>query len=186
MRACTRWPARLRAFAGAENNYHYLRSLSPPLVIPHLAISDHGRTERLVHRRRGSMQSKQTTGRANYRKRALEHYHDRLHCWYCGFGFSQILEVAHLDGRRQNNAVANLAMLCPTCQKMLDLGLISKGIVLAMRDRSRIGQWSKRMKDAGKKAAETRKRNGAALRRKRHLAAVRAAKTRKRNRPATR
>jgi hypothetical protein len=68
-------------------------------------------------------------------------------------------------------------MLCPTCQKMLDLGLISKGIVLAMRDRSRIGQWSKRMKDTGKKAAATRKCNVAALQRKRHLAAVKAAET---------
>ncbi len=123
------------------------------------------------------MQPKQPKGHVNYRKRALEHYHDRLHCWYCGFGFSQILEVAHLDGRRENNAVANLAILCPTCHKMLDLGLISKRIVIAMRDRSRIGQWSKRMKDTGKKAAATRKCNVAALQRKRHLAAVKAAET---------
>jgi 5-methylcytosine-specific restriction endonuclease McrA len=63
--------------------------------------------------------------RFNYRGLAFEHYRDRLFCAHCGFGIREVLEVAHLDGHRKNNAVTNLVILCPTCHKMLDLDLIS-------------------------------------------------------------
>jgi hypothetical protein len=92
------------------------------------------------------------------------------------------LEVAHLDCQRQNNEVSNLVLLCPTCHKMFDLDLISTETMLQMRDRPRVVRWSKRMKDAGKKAADSRKRRRLAKRRKRRLAALKAAATRARNR----
>ena len=98
--------------------------------------------------------------RVNYRKLAFETY-DQL-CAHCGFGIPDILEVAHIDGDRRNNDVANLVILCPNCHKMLDLDLISNETIVEMRDRPKIVKWSKRMKDAGEKAALTRKRRTAA------------------------
>lgn len=98
--------------------------------------------------------------RVNYRKLAFEHY-DPL-CAHCGFGIPAILEVAHLDGDRSNNDLHNLAILCPNCHKMHDVALISTETILAMRDRPKMVTWSKRMKDAGAKAAQTRKRRAAA------------------------
>ena len=61
--------------------------------------------------------------RVNYRKLAFAHY-DSL-CAHCGFGIPPVLEVAHIDGDRQNNDITNLVILCPNCHKMLDLDLIS-------------------------------------------------------------
>jgi len=119
--------------------------------------------------------------RINYRKLALEHYHDRLFCAHCGFGIPAVLEVAHLDGCRQNNDVRNLVLLCPTCHKMLDLDLICTETMIQMRDRPRVVRWGKRMKDAGRKAALSRKRRQTARRRKWRLAGQKAAATRKRN-----
>jgi len=119
--------------------------------------------------------------RINYRKLALEHYHDRVYCAHCGFGIVEVLEVAHLDGQRHNNAPDNLAILCPTCHKMHDLDIISTETIIEMRDRPRVVLWSKRMKDAGKKAALSRKRGELARRRKRRLAALKAVATRTRN-----
>ena len=119
--------------------------------------------------------------RVNYRKLALGHYHDRVFYAHCGFGIREVLEVAHLDGCRQNNVVGNLVLLCPTCHKMLDLDLISTEAMIQMRDRPRVVRWAKRMKDAGKKAAISRKKRQAVFRRKRHLAALKAAATRARN-----
>lgn len=98
--------------------------------------------------------------RVNYRKRAFTHY-DPL-CAHCGFGIPAVLEVAHLDGDRNNNDIANLVILCPNCHKMHDLDLISTPTIIAMRDRPKIVKWSKRMKDAGQKAALTRLRRAAA------------------------
>ena len=118
--------------------------------------------------------------RVNYRKLAFEHYRERLFCAHCGFGIPEVLEVAHLDGQRHNNDVANLVILCPTCHKMLDLDLISTETITLMRDRPRVVRWSKRMKDAGKKAALSRKKRQAAQRRKWRLAGLKAAATRRR------
>ena len=95
----------------------------------------------------------------NYRKLAFEKY-DPL-CAHCGFGVPAVLEVAHLDGNRANNELSNLAILCPNCHKMHDLDLISTETIILMRDRPKIVTWSKRMKDAGKKAAIQRRRNAA-------------------------
>ena len=92
--------------------------------------------------------------RINYRKLAFETYPPV--CAYCGFGITAVLEVAHIDGNRQNNDVANLVILCPNCHKMLDLDLISNDIIVQMRDRPKAVTWKKRMKDAGAKAARTR------------------------------
>jgi hypothetical protein len=123
--------------------------------------------------------------RINYRKFAFEHYKDRLFCAHCGFGIPEVLEVAHLDCQRHNNDLSNLVLLCPTCHKMLDLDLISTEAMIQMRDRPRKVRWDKRMKDAGRKSALSRKRRAAARRRRRHLAGMKAAATRKRNRDAS-
>lgn len=119
--------------------------------------------------------------RINYRKIAFKHYHDRLYCAHCGFGIQEVLEVAHLDGHRQNNAVTNLVILCPTCHKMHDLDIISTEMIIEMRDRPRLVRWAKRMKDAGRKAAETRRRRQVAHRRKWRSAGLKAAATRASN-----
>ncbi|HMO15290.1 MAG TPA: HNH endonuclease [Pirellulaceae bacterium] len=111
--------------------------------------------------------------RVNYRKLAFAHY-DHL-CAHCGFGIPAVLEVAHIDGNRHNNEIGNLVILCPNCHKMLDLDLISNEMIIEMRDRPKTVTWAKRMKDAGAKAANKRKRT---------LAARKAVETRKRNRLA--
>jgi len=123
--------------------------------------------------------------RINYRRIAFEHYSDRLFCALCGFGIPEVLEVAHLDGSRQNNDVTNLVLLCPTCHKMLDLDLVSTETIIAVRDRPRMVRWAKRMKDAGRKAATTRRRRELALKRKWRAAGLKAAATRKRNKVGT-
>jgi 5-methylcytosine-specific restriction endonuclease McrA len=106
--------------------------------------------------------------KVNYRKLAFNHY-DPL-CAHCGFGVPAVLEVAHLDGDRTNNTMSNLAILCPNCHKMHDLDLITTETIIQMRDRPKVVKWSKRMKDAGQKAA---------LKRLRRAAARKAAATRK-------
>jgi hypothetical protein len=131
--------------------------------------------------------------RINYRKAAFDQYAPI--CAYCGFGIPEILEVAHLDGRRGNNDTDNLVLVCPTCHKMHDLGLIPTATLKDLRDSEATVDWSKRMKDAGKKAAATRKRRvqkrkdagqKAAETRKRRLAGQKAARTRKRRAAARR
>jgi len=97
--------------------------------------------------------------RVNYRKLAFEHYAPI--CAYCGFGVPEILEVAHLDGNKNNNDLANLAILCPNCHKMHDIELIPTATIVQLRDRKKQVNWSKRMKDAGRKAATTRRRRSA-------------------------
>jgi hypothetical protein len=119
----------------------------------------------------------------NYRKLAFAHYKDRLFCTHCGFGIPDVLEVAHLDCDRGNNDLDNLVVLCPTCHKMFDLDLISLDIIKLMRE-PRTARWAKRMKDAGKKAARSRKQRRATFRRKRRLAALKAVATRLANRDA--
>jgi hypothetical protein len=98
--------------------------------------------------------------RLNYRKLAFDNYLPL--CAYCGFGLKAVLEVAHLDGDRNNNDPKNLAILCPTCHRMHDLDLITTSTIKLTRGRLQKGEsivnWNKLLKDAGKKAAETRKR----------------------------
>ena len=100
--------------------------------------------------------------RSNYRKSALEHYRkdiggSRINvCVVCGFGIPSVLEVAHLDQDRANNDLGNLAVLCPNCHKMHDIGLIPTDAVRKMRDEYLKENWGLRVKDAGVKAAATR------------------------------
>jgi len=117
--------------------------------------------------------------RVNYRKLAFEKYPSV--CAHCGFGVADVLEVCHIDCQRSNNDVSNLVILCPTCHKMHDLDLISTETICTMRDRPKVVRWAKRMKDAGAKAALSRRRGALARGRKRHLAALKAAATRRRN-----
>ncbi|MGD0090067.1 MAG: HNH endonuclease [Planctomycetota bacterium] len=111
-----------------------------------------------------------TPKRFNYRKLAFSHYPKV--CAHCGFGIADVLEVAHIDGNRSNNVVSNLVILCPTCHKMHDLDLISTSTIIEVRDRPKVVVWAKRMKDAGRKAAATRKHRMAGIK----AAATRAVK----------
>jgi hypothetical protein len=97
--------------------------------------------------------------KVNYRQAALKKYGNL--CVHCGFGIAEILEVAHIDGNRNNNDLTNLVVLCPTCHKMHDIDLISTEMIVAMRDNPKKADWGKRMKDAAKKAALTRKHRNA-------------------------
>jgi hypothetical protein len=100
-----------------------------------------------------------TTRRVNYRKLAFTHYPP--FCAHCGYGIPDVLEVAHIDCNRANNEPSNLVILCPNCHKMHDLDLIATATIIEMRDRPKVVTWAKRMKDAGRKAADTRKRRAA-------------------------
>jgi hypothetical protein len=126
-------------------------------------------------------ESKMSVSRVNYRKLAFAHYEQlgQVVCAHCGFGIRDVLEVAHLDCDRSNNDVANLVILCPTCHKMLDLDLISTATIIEMRDRPKVAVWAKRMKNAGAKSAESRRRSAEKLKWKK--AGFKAAETRKRN-----
>jgi hypothetical protein len=117
--------------------------------------------------------------RVNYRKLALEKYPPV--CAHCGFGILDVLEVCHIDCVRGNNEISNLVILCPTCHKMHDLDLISTETICMMRDRPKVVRWAKRMKDAGAKAARSRRQRELAHRKKWRLAGLKAATTRGRN-----
>ena len=119
--------------------------------------------------------------RVNYRKVAFDHWEERgqVVCAHCGFGIKDVLEVAHLDGDRSHNEIANLAILCPNCHKMFDLDLITIETIILMRDRPKVVVWAKRMKDAGAKAAVSRLKTLDKLKWK--SAGLKAAATRKRN-----
>ena len=71
------------------------------------------------------------------------------------FRYSEVLEVAHLDGNRANNSLSNLAILCPTCHRMHDIDLLPTDAVIRLRDEKRKARWSKLTKDAAKKSIET-------------------------------
>ena len=115
--------------------------------------------------------------RVNYRKLAFENC--PALCAHCGFGIKDVLEVAHIDCNRSNNAVSNLVILCPNCHKMHDLDLISTETIIQMRDRPKVVVWAKRMKDAGKKAAASRRKS--AEKEKWRMAGIKAAQTRAKN-----
>lgn len=129
----------------------------------------------------GDWIKKVSSKKVNYRKLAFDHYKQfgQIVCVHCGFGLIPVLEVAHLDCNRSNNQVGNLAILCPNCHKMHDIGLISTGTIIAMRDGKREVNWAKRMKDAGAKAAKARKDN--AVKKKWSAAGKKAAEKRQQN-----
>ena len=99
----------------------------------------------------------------SYRRRALLHYKQllpaeaTLTCIVCGFGIEAVLEIAHLNQDRKDGKLENLAVMCPTCHKMYDIGLIPEDAVAALQKRSLQPDWGPRMKNAGPKAAATRK-----------------------------
>ncbi len=62
---------------------------------------------------------------------------------------------------------------------MHDLDLISTETIIHMRDRPKVVVWAKRMKDAGRKAAESRRKSAERL--KWSLAGIKAAQTRAKN-----
>ena len=74
-----------------------------------------------------------------FRKRAFETY--GFLCAWCGCGVPAVLEVAHIDGNRSHNGPSNLAILCLTCHRMLDLGIIPKTMVKKMRTKRKLGKW---------------------------------------------
>ena len=99
---------------------------------------------------------------SQYRKLALAHYKRKLGevevnvCVVCGFGIPAVLEVAHLNHDRMICTMDDLALMCPNCHKMHDIGLITTEVVKLMRDHQPKEDWKIRMKDAGKKSAATR------------------------------
>lgn len=125
---------------------------------------------------------------SSYRKQALAHYRRTLTeghfnlCVVCGFGVQSVLEVAHLDQDRKNSAIQNLAVLCPNCHKMLDIGLIPRAVVETLRDQKATENWGLRIKDAGAKASSTKKMKAAKL--KRSAAAKKAWVSRSEGKPA--
>jgi hypothetical protein len=120
--------------------------------------------------------------RVNIRRKAIEHYRkpgQRIVCVYCGFGIEDVLEVAHLDTDRTNNDHTNWAFLCPTCHRMHDLGLIPTQTIRDMRDQPKTVNWRLLMKDAGAKAAASRRTT--VQKQKRQMAAKKAVATRREN-----
>jgi 5-methylcytosine-specific restriction endonuclease McrA len=102
-----------------------------------------------------------STSLLNYRKLAFDAY---AHiCVHCGFGIREVLEVAHLDCNRQNNALSNLVILCPTCHRMHDIDLIPTDALRRLRDQKRKARWSKLTKDAAKKAIATKRKTPGGL-----------------------
>jgi Zn ribbon nucleic-acid-binding protein len=60
-------------------------------------------------------------GLKNYRAVAFRAYEHKCAC--CGWNEDErILEVHHIDENHNNNAVSNLAILCPTCHRKITLG----------------------------------------------------------------
>jgi HNH endonuclease len=99
------------------------------------------------------------------RKIAAKHYPFRC-CVVCGLQLPASLMVAHLDHHAGNNDPDNLTYLCGTHHWMYDAGLYPIEAIKLPR-----AHWQRtagkpdhkpRMKDAGAKAARTRKRRAAA------------------------
>ena len=87
-------------------------------------------------------------------------------CAVCGLQMATCLQLAHLDHNAGNNAAENLARLCPTHHWMYDAGLYPVEAIKLMQAHWQLTlgkpDHKARMKDAGVKAAVTRKRRAAA------------------------
>ena len=87
-------------------------------------------------------------------------------CVICGLEIRTCLTVAHLDQNSGNNAPGNLAWLCWTHHWMYDVGFYPPRAIKLLRAHWQVTRGvpshSARMKDAGKKAAVTRKRRASA------------------------
>ncbi len=87
-------------------------------------------------------------------------------CAVCGLQIGTCLQIAHLDHDAANNASDNLARLCPTHHWMYDACLYPPEAIRLLRAHWQVTRGmpnhKPRMKDAGVKAALTRKRSAAA------------------------
>ena len=87
-------------------------------------------------------------------------------CCVCGLKLDTALDLAHLDQNAGNNDPDNLAWLCKTHHWMYDAGLYPIEAIEILRENWQVTKGkpdhSARMKDAGRKAALTRKRRAAA------------------------
>jgi len=99
------------------------------------------------------------------RKVAREEY-SFVCCAICGLRQDGAIDTAHLDQNPSNDEPGNLAFLCKTHHRMFDMGLYPVQAIILLRD-----HWQKTMgepdhsiymKDAGKKAARTRRRSAGA------------------------
>jgi predicted restriction endonuclease len=83
-------------------------------------------------------------------------------CAVCGLQLKTSLQLAHLDQDATNNVANNLARLCPTHHGMYDAGLYPVEAIRLLQDHWQVTEGKAdhkpRMKDAGAKAALTRKR----------------------------
>jgi hypothetical protein len=87
-------------------------------------------------------------------------------CAVCGLQIATCLTIAHLDHNAGNNRPDNLARLCQTHHWMYDSGFYPKEAISLLQAHWQtvkgIPDHKGRMKDAGAKAALTRKRRSAA------------------------
>lgn len=94
-----------------------------------------------------------------------EHYPFKC-CAVCGLQLATCLTVAHLDHDASNNDPDNLARLCQTHHWMYDAGLYPLEAIRLLQAHWQTvrgeASHNARMKDAGAKAALTRKRGAAA------------------------
>ena len=99
-------------------------------------------------------------------RRVLDQHYPFKCCAMCGLQLAACLTIAHLDHNPGNNDPRNLARLCQTHHWMYDAGLYPIEAIRILQD-----HWQKvrgvpdhkpRMKEAGPKAALTRKRRNAA------------------------
>ena len=99
-------------------------------------------------------------------RRVLNEHYPFKCCAVCGLQLSTCLTVAHLDHDASNNAPDNLARLCQTHHWMYDAGLYPIEAIRLLQAHWQtirgVPSHKARMKDAGVKAALTRKRNAAA------------------------
>lgn len=99
-------------------------------------------------------------------RRALNEHYPFKCCAVCGLQIATCLTVAHLDHNSANNSPDNLARLCQTHHWMYDAGLFPIEAIKLLQENWQttkgIPNHKPRMKDAGAKAALTRKRRSAA------------------------
>ena len=102
---------------------------------------------------------------ADARRVLNEHYPFKC-CAICGLQIATCLTMAHLDHNAANNEPDNLARLCQTHHWMYDAGLYPIEAIRLLQAHWQTTKGkpdhSGRMKDAGARAALTRKRRAAA------------------------
>ena len=118
--------------------------------------------ENFVANRAGSMTLPRNQAEAH--RVANERYPFKC-CAVCGLQIATCLTIAHLDHNAGNNAPETLARLCQTHHWMYDAGLYPKEAIMLLQAHWQtvkgVADHRVRMKDAGAKAALTRKRRAA-------------------------